>query len=117
MPHGRREGPLQQRVESLVPDRLVVLERGTSDDSSLSACNADAAARSLVTSTYMAGELRRYWSFAATLAAGTDRGPLHPPIVEVASALTARLPCYSLALGLRPEPCLAELLNTDEVAA
>lgn len=117
MPHGRREGPLQQRAESLAPDRLVVLERGHSNYSSLSTSSTETAARSLVTSTYMAGELRRYWAFAATLSAGVGRGPSHPPITEVASALTARLPCFSLALGRRPGMRLSELLNTVDVAA
>ena len=117
MPHGRHETPLQDRVESLAPDCVVVLTRGRDDDSVLSTCGADAAARSLVTSTYMAGELRRYWSFAATLSAATGVGPAHPPVMEVAAAFASRLPCYSLALGRTSQTRLSELLEAMEVAA
>ena len=117
MPHGRHEGPMQNRVASLAPDTVVVLSRGESDRPLLSTCSAEAAARSLVTSTYMAGELRRFWSFAATLSAGTGAGPSHPPVTEVAAAFTATLPCYSLALGRRGVARLADLLDTMEVAA
>ena len=117
MPHGRHEAPLQRRVESLAPDCLVVLERGRLEHSSLSTCSAEAAARSLVTSTYMAGELRRYWAFAATLSAATGVGPAHPPVMEVASAFASGLPCFSLALGRRSRTRLSELLDAAEVAA
>lgn len=118
MPHGRSEAPLPGRVDALAPDSVVVVERGEAQRSSLSHCSPDAAAHSLVTSTYMAGELRRYWAFAATLSAGTGYGPAHPPIAEVASAFTAALPCYSLALGATPgAELLSELLSAREVAA
>jgi hypothetical protein len=117
MPHGRHEGPLQHRAESLVPDYLVVLTRAALDRPSLSTCSAESAARSLVTSTYMAGELRRYWSFAATLAAGSGLGPAHPPITEVASAFAKKLPCFSLALGRKGTAALSDLLSAVEVAA
>src|ERR671930_2125027 len=60
MPHGRSERPLEHRAESLVPDCVVVLTRARLERSSLASCSSEAAARSLVTSTYMAGELRRY---------------------------------------------------------
>jgi hypothetical protein len=117
MPHGRNEARLQHRVESLVPDCIVVLERGSRERSSLSLCSPDAAARSLATSTYMAGELRRYWSFAATLSAATGLGPAHPPVMEVAAAFAHRVPCFSLALGPTSGTRLSELLEAVEVAA
>jgi hypothetical protein len=117
MPHGRNEVQLTQRADALEPDCVVVLERGRGEHSSLAPCTADAAARSLVTSTYMAGELRRYWSFAATLSAATGLGPAHPPIIDVASAFTSSLPCFSLALGEASRPGLSELLDAVEVAA
>ena len=117
MPHGRNEAPLQHRLESLAPDCLVVLERGRLDEPLLSSCSADAAARSLVTSTYMAGELRRYWSFAATLTAATGVGPAHPPVMEVAKAFASRLPCFSLSLGRTSHARLTDLLEAVEVAA
>jgi hypothetical protein len=117
MPHGRHEGPLQHRAESLVPDCLVVLERRSVDQSSLSTCSTETATRSLVTSTYMAGELRRYWPFAATLAAATGVGPPHPPIMEIASEFASRLSCFSLVLGQAPGARLSELLDATKVAA
>jgi hypothetical protein len=117
MPHGRHETPMPHRVASLVPNCLLVLERGLADYPTLSSCSVEMSARSLVTSTYMAGELRRYWAFAAILSAGTGRGPAHPPITEVASAFAAKLPCFSLALGRRPGAALNELLNAVDVAA
>ncbi len=117
MPHGRNEAPMPNRVDALMPDSLVVLERGRAECSVLSTSSPDTAARSLVTSTYMAGELRRYWSLAAMLSAGTGVGPAHAPVTEVASIFAAKLPCFSLALGEGPDAGLSELLDTVEVAA
>jgi len=118
MPHGRSEVALEDRADSLMPDRIVVLERGRSVSPSLSTCRSEAAVRTLVTSTYMAGELRRYWPFAATLAAATGLGPSHAPITEVASAFAAMLPCFTLALGRNPGGVrLSDLLDNAEVAA
>jgi hypothetical protein len=115
MPHGRGETAMSGRLRSLVPDALVVLSRGRGKHAELTSCSSAVAARSLVTSTYMAGELRRYWAFAATLAAGTGVGPAHPPVAEVAEMFAAQLPCYALALGsARPGP-LSELIANMEV--
>jgi hypothetical protein len=58
----------------------------------------------------MAGELRRYWAFAATLAAGTEIGPEHPPVTSVASAFAAQLPCYVLLFARSHGVGLSELL-------
>jgi hypothetical protein len=110
MPHGRREAALPGRVDSLVPDSLVVLRRGTAAEPRLVDCGPKAAVRALVTSTYMAGELRRYWAFAATLAAGTEIGPAHPPVTSVASAFAAQLPCYVLLFARSRGVGLSELL-------
>jgi hypothetical protein len=118
MPHGREELPMRDRVEALVPDMLVVLRRGASEQASLVPCSPATAARSIVTSTYMAGELRRYWAFAATLSAGSGMGPPHAPIAEVASAFAERLPSFVLSLGTSRGARLSELLTTtQEVAA
>jgi len=112
MPHGRREMPLTRRAASLRPAAVVVLERGDSVRSALVPCPPETAARTLVTSTYTAGELRRFWPFAAELAAGTGRGPAHPPVAEVASRLTAALPCWTLRLG-RDGARLGELMAAE----
>ena len=117
MPHGRRELPLPARTAALVPDRVVVLRRGAPEEPQPASCEADAAAAALVTSTYAAGELRRYWAFAAILSAGSGLGPPHPPITDVADAFASRLPCHTLAVGSAPTSGLADLLDHVEVAA
>jgi hypothetical protein len=117
MPHGRREAPMPQRAQALAPDRVIVIRRGTGDRPSLEPCSPEVAARALVTDTYMAGELRRFWSFAATLSAGTGAAPAHPPVADVASLMTSALPCYALALGRRPGTRLSDLLDVVEIAA
>ena len=113
MPHSRSEMPLPQRVSSVTPDCIVVLERGSGRESELSRCDPVHAARSIVTTTYMAGELRRYWGFAATLAAGTEIGPAHPPVADIAAAFAARLPCRLLRLGASPVAGLSDLFETE----
>ena len=118
MPHGRSEASLHGRVESLVPDALVILERGQGKRPSLTPAGPEAAAHALAAATYMAGELRRYWALAATLSAGTGFGPPHPPLAAVASAFAATLPCYALSLGGQTDgERLSELLSSHEVAA
>jgi hypothetical protein len=110
MPHGRTESHLAGRVESLDPDVAVVLTRGEQKRATLVECAPALVERSLVTSTYTAGELRRYWAFAAMLAAGTGQGPAHPPISEVARTFAAGLRCYSLVLGEKRTTRLSDLL-------
>ena len=75
---------------------------GSTNEPTLRRCRPEVAERGFVTSTYEAGELRRYWSYAATLAAGTGAGPAHPPVSEVASDFVAARPCFSLSLGTQP---------------
>jgi hypothetical protein len=58
----------------------------------------------------MAGELRRYWAFAATLALGTGVGATHPAVDRVARSLSAGLPCLEIVLGERPGTPLGSLL-------
>jgi hypothetical protein len=110
MPHGRSETSLQDRAAALEPECLVVLVRGQGDQPSLTPCTREAAANALAASTYMAGELRRYWAFAATLAAGTGASPVHPPVATVASTFAATVPCFTLALGREHGASLSELL-------
>jgi hypothetical protein len=117
MYHGRRELSAGGHLPSLEPGSIIVLERGEAPAPELQPCSALDAARSLATATYMAGELRRYWAFAATLAAGTGSGPAHPPIADVAAAFASRLPCFVLRLGTEQRRSLSELLDSEEVAA
>ena len=117
MPHGRAELPLAGRVPSLAPNVLVVLRRGHDEVAYLRFCGSATVARSLVTGTYMAGELRRYWGFAATLVAGTELGPPHPPVEAVARQLATRLPSVEIVLPSQPGVRLAELLSLMEAIA
>ena len=110
MPHGRREAPWLNRVDELAPDLLLVLRRGDTAAPSVHACQPADVARSLTAGTYMAGELRRYWALAATLALGTGLGEIHPPIERVASRLSADLPCREIVLGDLPGVPLSGLL-------
>jgi hypothetical protein len=117
MPHGRSEMPVERRVRSLEPASVVILERGAGGQARLVPCARESAVRALATSTYMAGELRRYWPFAASLAASTGHGPGHPPIAEVASSLVAGRPCWSLLLGRIGDASLEDLLSREEAVA
>lgn len=118
MPHGRREAAWPRRTDQLTPNLLVVLARG--GPPGVTRCDPALAARHLEAGTYMAGELRRYWAFAATLALGTGRGGTHPPVEHTAQELSVRLPCLQVTLGDRPGAPLRELLNApiaEEVAS
>lgn len=95
--HGRVARPFGRRELALAPDRIVVLERGPKTE--VTSISPEEAARVLVAGTYAAGELRRYWAYAATLALATGRGPAHPPIGEIATTLTNRLPCLRVCVG------------------
>lgn len=109
--HGRRECPLTGRVDGLTPDRIGLLSRSAVGTQSVRPVEPVEAAAALTAATYMAGELRRYWGFAATLSLGTGRGPAHPPVHEMATRLTSRLPTAALSLGPRPPTDLAEALG------
>jgi hypothetical protein len=115
MAHGRRERPFPNRVTALEPGAIVVVERG-GDDTRLRPLDAGATVLALVSSTYGAGELHRFWPFAALLAAGLGVAPAHPPVEEVARRFAAELPSYTLSLG-RTRPSLAHLLEHLEVPA
>ena len=62
----------------------------------------------------MAGEMRRYWPFAATVAAGTGLGPAHPPICAVSEALTRRVPCVQVVLSTDRNARLSAVLDDGE---
>jgi hypothetical protein len=114
MPHGRREAKLPGRVGALEPDCVVVLQRDGHISTRAQRCDAGTAARALISNTYMAGELRRYWGFAAALSAGSGIGPAHPPIVDVSQAFAQRLPCFEVVLSNRRGVRLGELLGSRE---
>ncbi|MGZ4493534.1 MAG: hypothetical protein ACXVWU_02430 [Nocardioides sp.] len=116
MPYGRAEQRLPRRIPSVVPTCVVVVSRGPQDGAVLEETTATRASEVIEAGTYMAGELRRYWSFAATLALGTGIGPVHPPVREVAAALS-KLPAFALSLGKPPAPSLASLLPGAGVSA
>ncbi|HEY1320217.1 MAG TPA: hypothetical protein VGF32_08210, partial [Streptosporangiaceae bacterium] len=110
-PHGRTEYALPGRASQLDPDRLVVLRRGPAGSlAAVKPISPKEAARELVAGTYMAGELRRFWQFAGTLALATGLGPAHPDVAGVAAAIAARLPCTELRLGRPSAAPVSELL-------
>lgn len=117
MPHGRREILLGNRCDSLVPTCLAVLDRSSTGQPSIYTCSDQVAARALIANTYMAGELRRYWAFAATCAAGTGIGPAHPPLTDVAFGHAHRLPCFLVRLGAPGSPLLATMIDEERVGA
>lgn len=111
-PHGRTEYPLPGRVSQLDPQRLVVLRRAQAGSPAQAGpVSPQEAARELVASTYMAGELRRFWQFSASLALATGLGPAHPDVAGVASVIASRIPCTELRLGQPSATPVAELLT------
>ncbi|SRR6266487_1478782 len=111
-PHGRVQVRLAGRVPSLEPDRLAVLRRGVAGQQTVvRPMPAEQAARELVAGTYMAGELRRFWSFAATLALATGIGPAQPDVSGVAAALAGRLPCLEVRVAHGAPAPIGDLLR------
>jgi hypothetical protein len=96
--HGRVERPMTGRVGELCPDRIVLLER-SGVGVEVTAAKPHDAVRAMVGGTYAAGELRRYWAFAATLALATGIGPAHPPITDLAWDYASRVPCARVRVG------------------
>lgn len=115
--HGRVEVRMPGRVTHLVPDLIVIVKRGHESRPELLHADPKAAVRSLVTGTYAAGELSRFWAYAATLAAGSGIGPAHPHLSDVARAFAERLRCYELRLARRPGIGLSEVFEAAEAIA
>lgn len=111
MPHGRVEQPWAVREPTLWPTLVLVLSRGSDARTTVRPVSNEAAARTLTAGTYAAGELRRYWSFAATLALGTGLGPAHPAVGERARHLSQRVNCAEVVLASRPDAGLAEIVE------
>jgi hypothetical protein len=117
MPHGRTESALSRRADRLEPDRIVILRRGDREEARVDPASPDEATRALVTGTYAARELQRYWSFAALLALGTGLGPAHPPVEAAAQAFARALPAVTITLPRRPGVRLVDLLTHTEAVA
>ena len=115
MPHGRREAHLRNRVASLEPDRLLLLARGPAR--ALRPARSGEAVRVMVAATYAAGELRRYWQFAAVLALGTGLGPPHPAIEAVAARYASRLPTFAVTVPGGDGLGMSQLLDDPEKSA
>lgn len=111
MPHGRVERPWDSRQSGIRPTLVLVLRRGSGDRPTVRPVPPEVAARALVTGTYAAGELRRYWAFSATLALGTGLGPSHPCIGAEADRLARSHPCVEVELPARPGTPLAEIVD------
>ncbi len=109
--HGRSEFALPGRVPSLEPDRLVVLRRAAGSRALAAPLSSAEAARELVAGTYMAGELRRFWAFAGTLALATGIGPAHPDVCGIAASLADRLPCFEVRMAHGSPAPIGELLS------
>jgi hypothetical protein len=112
--HGRRERQLPGRIPALVPDVVTLLRRGTTGRCEATPLPARAAGRQLAAGTYTAGELRRFWPFAALLALGTGTGPVHPPVAAVSRILADRAATYEVVLGRGPAGRLTQLVTPQE---
>jgi len=117
MPHGRVEQPWDGTLPAMTPSLLLVLRRGSGARPTVMPVPPAVAARALATGTYAAGELRRYWAFAATLALGTGLGPAHPSIVGESERLARSLHCVEVVLPARPGTSLVELVDRAEHTA
>lgn len=111
MPHGRRETAWVARLEHLVAARILVLRRGSETEVDMVPIPSGEAARVIAAGTYAAGELRRYWAFASTLALGTGLGPAHPPVVGSAGDLAHGIPCSQVQLPATPGAHLTDLIE------
>jgi hypothetical protein len=115
--HGRREQPWHGWVPEIRPALVVVVRRGLGPHAEVRPTEPATARRALVGGTFCAGELRRFWPLAATLAVSTGRDPVLPPVDAVAGVLTERLPCFELVLGAEPGPPLRTLLHQQLATA
>ncbi|MEO8106998.1 MAG: hypothetical protein ABI720_06725 [Actinomycetes bacterium] len=106
---GRREQPPSNAAGgSAAPRAVVVLARSAAHGTPQArTASPNETAALLAAGTYTAGELRRLWSFLATVSLAAGR-PAHPQITSVANELCLSVPCWSLDLGNRPGPWLTE---------
>ncbi len=116
MPHGRRETGWTARLEHVTAGRVLVLRRGSETEADIVPIRGGEAARVIAAGTYAAGELRRYWAFASTLALGTGLGPAHPPVVATAGDLAHGIPCSEVQLPATPGAHLTDLIAGSRAA-
>lgn len=117
MPHGRRETGWPARLDHVVAERILVLRRGSQTEVDMVPIRGGEAARVVAAGTYAAGELRRYWAFASTLALGTGLGPAHPPVVGSAGDLAHGIPCSEVKLPAAPGLHLTDLIPGTAVVS
>lgn len=115
--YGRVSVPFGRRERVLAPDRLIVLERGSTGTTTVTDIDPADAARALIAGTYAAGELRRYWAFAATLALATGQGPGHPRIDDVAMAIARTVPCVRICVADGDHVSADQLVRADTTVA
>lgn len=100
MPHGRREAQLADRRDQDTPDIVVAMTRQhRGEATALRGIGPEQAADALVGGTFMAGELSRYWAFAATMSSASGLGSAHLAPAKVLGGLTAALPCVELCVA------------------
>jgi hypothetical protein len=116
MPHGRREMPWADRLESVAVERILVLRRGIQSEPIVRRLDTATTSRELTAGTYAAGELRRYWAFAATLALGTGMGPAHPPVSAAADELARAIPACEVVLPSPRGTTLRSILAKADIA-
>lgn len=114
--HGRREQHLQGRTALLTPSLLAAVTRRTTPGTSVHAIGAEAVVGSLVSGTYMAGELRRFWGFAALLSSGIGRGPSHPDVAGISARLAAAVPAVAVVVGHHTPPRVSDLFRPELMA-
>ncbi len=117
MSYGRREASMPNRVPALSPDHLLVLRRSQGKDFLVTPLDREGAIRDVASGTYAAGELHRYWPFAAILAAGTGLGPPHPDVQATCARLVDSLRCLTITMPRLPEASPSALVACLETAS
>lgn len=114
MPHGRREAHLTDRRDHDTPEIVVAVARQhRGEATSVRGIGCEEAREALVAGTFMAGELNRYWAFAATMSSASGLGRAHPALGESLGRLTAALPCVELRMAHGERRPIGDLLATS----
>lgn len=111
MPHGRRETQLADRRDHDTPDILVAVSRQHRGEATVvRGIGSEQAGDALVGGTFMAGELSRYWAFAATLSSASGLGSEHVAPGDILRGLAASLPCVELCMAHGERRSIGDLL-------